>query len=48
MKNKRLLITCALLLTAFFAGAQTVQSPPAADTDRGYIVKTGDLAPGRF
>lgn len=48
MKNKHLLITCALLLTAFFANAQTVQSPPAADTDRGYLVKTGDLAPADF
>jgi peroxiredoxin len=48
MKNKHLLIICALVLTAFFANAQTVQSPPAADTDRGYIVKTGDLAPADF
>jgi peroxiredoxin len=48
MKNKRLLITATLLLSAFFAGAQAVQTPPATDSDRGYIVKTGDLAPSNF
>ena len=48
MKNIKLLFTCALLLSALFAGAQTVQSLPATDTDRGYIVKTGDLAPADF
>jgi peroxiredoxin len=48
MKNKRLLITCVLPLTALFAGAQTVQQPVAADTDRGYIVQTGDMAPADF
>lgn len=39
---------CGLLLAGFFAGAQTAPPPPAADTDRGYIVKTGDLAPADF
>jgi peroxiredoxin len=48
MKNKHLLLTCALTLSTLFAVAQTVQSPPAADIDRGYIVKTGDLAPADF
>ena len=39
---------CALLFAGFFAGAQTAPPIPAADTDRGYIVKTGDLAPADF
>ena len=39
---------CALLFAGFFAGAQTAPPTPAADTDRGYIVKTGDLAPADF
>ena len=37
------------MLTVLFAGAQAVQTAAnTADTDRGYIVKTGDLAPSDF
>ena len=48
MKNKHILITCALLLAGSFAGAQTVQSVAAPDTDHGYIIKAGDVAPADF
>lgn len=48
MKNKYLLLTCALMFLTLFVSAQTVQSPSATDNDRGYIVKTGDLAPANF
>ncbi|OOQ56967.1 TlpA disulfide reductase family protein [Mucilaginibacter pedocola] len=50
MKIKHLLFTGALLLSAFIAGAQSVQPATAAtpEVDRGYLVKTGDTAPSDF
>ncbi|MCO5936429.1 TlpA family protein disulfide reductase [Mucilaginibacter sp. RB4R14] len=48
MKNKYLFVTCALLLMADVAGAQTVKPTALANQDRGYIVKTGYAAPSDF
>jgi peroxiredoxin len=49
MNNKNLLLTVFLLLTVLFAGAQSTQKPASTpDTDRGYLVKVGDVAPSDF
>jgi peroxiredoxin len=47
MKIKLLLITCLLSITTLFASAQT-NAVADANADRGYIVKTGDIAPADF
>jgi peroxiredoxin len=48
MNIKHLLITCSFLISAMFAGAQTVKPTDPASLDRGYIVKVGDQAPADF
>lgn len=48
MNIKQLLFTCLLFITTLPAVAQTTKAiDPTAD-DRGYIIKTGDLAPADF
>jgi len=49
MNIKQLLLTGSLLLTGLFANAQSAPTnTPATQIDRGYIVKTGDVAPADF
>jgi peroxiredoxin len=60
MNKKKLLLTAVFLIASIFAGAQTITgtaatttattstAAPAADTDRGYLVKPGDVAPSDF
>lgn len=47
MKIKHLLITCSLSITTLLAAAQT-KTTADPNADRGYIVKTGDVAPTDF
>lgn len=49
MNIKHLLLTGFILLSCLFASAQSVNyASVAADIDRGYIVKPGDLTPADF
>jgi hypothetical protein len=45
MNIKHLLITCLLSITTLLAVAQTTKVADPNASDRGYIVKTGDIAP---
>jgi len=47
MNIKHLLITCLLSITTLFASAQ-IANVADPNIDRGYIVKTGDIAPADF
>lgn len=47
MNSKNLFLTALLAITTLFAAAQTSDST-AANVDRGYLVKTGDVAPSDF
>jgi peroxiredoxin len=48
MNIKHLLFTCSLSITTLLAAAQTKTATDPAAVDRGYIVKTGDIAPADF
>lgn len=48
MNIKHLLFTCSLSITTLLAVAQTKTVADPAAAGRGYIVKTGDIAPSDF